>query len=580
MLFPGPGAPHISHISDVDSFNFSGGRIEIRFDPPRTDDHLLLRPHASISRSGPNVLLNGVDIATVTGGNGEDPMVITFKASAPTDAAYIILMGITYTSSADLSDLLTRDLQVTVQDGDGGQTYDTQPFPIHPAGTGPFVAHADDQVVEIFQGAELTGYLNKSVPVIGNGLGVLWTEVSQPAGGKAYLANPAAVKTGTLFSKPGTYVLRFTVSHGTRESHDDLIITVNSPPTVNIENPTPGQAFAPNASLTLAASAQVNGVGATISSVQFCFGPINSPTAIGPLISQPATSGFYQHTWGIQPVGRYAIYAKATDSAGRVGYSPLRIFQVGDFPTVDITAPTGDEILKSSVGFDIWATANVSSPASLSKVEFFKDDRLIEGLMVPGSAPLPFASVANSPALKPGSYTLMARATAKLPAGQELAANSAPVSIRINRGAASGSGSWVPIRGYVKDYNNGQIRWRGSEHPIPINPALKVVPNSNPDSVYDDLYVGAYVHGSGGFSTAITKWINERVGPADIERYESAMMCPEASADCIYGGITDLVHVGGELHASRYSEGVEAGGQCLKISRRCHSAYAWAADGM
>jgi beta-glucanase (GH16 family) len=82
-------------------------------------------------------------------------------------------------------------------------------------------------------------------------------------------------------------------------------VVVNAAPSVSITSPTNNSTFAPNASITInATAADADG---TVSQVDF----YNGTTLIGTDNSSP-----YSYTWPSVPVGNYVLTAKATDNSG------------------------------------------------------------------------------------------------------------------------------------------------------------------------------------------------------------------------------------------------------------------------
>ena len=91
---------------------------------------------------------------------------------------------------------------------------------------GPSVSAGPDRTIDPSQTLVLDGSaLDEGLP---NGqLFPFWSEVSGP--GNVVFADPGALDTTALFSEPGNYILRLTVSDGEFVGQDDVLVTVIDP---------------------------------------------------------------------------------------------------------------------------------------------------------------------------------------------------------------------------------------------------------------------------------------------------------------------------------------------------------------
>ena len=109
-------------ITDTDSANFNGGSIRVAISGGSlAEDRLFVGAVGLVTSSSGQVLYNGDVIGTVTGGDGAT-LVITFTSTNVTPSiAQEVLRAILYTNTGgDAPTAGTRNLLVTVSDGDGG----------------------------------------------------------------------------------------------------------------------------------------------------------------------------------------------------------------------------------------------------------------------------------------------------------------------------------------------------------------------------------------------------------------------------------------------------------------------------
>ncbi|MET6998235.1 gliding motility-associated C-terminal domain-containing protein [Chitinophaga defluvii] len=111
-------------VSDGDSPDFDGGNITVSFLTGYTvGDVLSVQNIGTISVTGSTLNYNGAAIGTITGGTGNNPLVITFNSITVSPAiASQVFRAIAYSSLDDnptrVSD--TRNIRFTMDDGDGG----------------------------------------------------------------------------------------------------------------------------------------------------------------------------------------------------------------------------------------------------------------------------------------------------------------------------------------------------------------------------------------------------------------------------------------------------------------------------
>ncbi|MBY0299047.1 MAG: hypothetical protein K2X71_23945 [Methylobacterium sp.] len=108
-------------LADVDSPNLSGGSLRVAFTAnAAAGDQLRLVAGNGVTLSGSTVSVNGVAVGSVTGGSNGADLVVSFTSTNATLArAQTLLRQIGYTTNAAAPSRLTRQLAVTLNDGDG-----------------------------------------------------------------------------------------------------------------------------------------------------------------------------------------------------------------------------------------------------------------------------------------------------------------------------------------------------------------------------------------------------------------------------------------------------------------------------
>ncbi|MCR5864838.1 hypothetical protein [Aquincola sp. J276] len=113
-------------LSDTDSANFAGGRLDLFYvQGGEAGDQLSVRHQGNgagqISLAGSTVSYGGVAIGTLSGGANGANLVITFNASATVDAVEALVQNLTYASTSQ-SPQPSRTVGLRISDGDGGSS--------------------------------------------------------------------------------------------------------------------------------------------------------------------------------------------------------------------------------------------------------------------------------------------------------------------------------------------------------------------------------------------------------------------------------------------------------------------------
>ena len=192
----------------------------------------------------------------------------------------------------------------------------------------------------------------------------------------------------------GTYALSARVidTAGLSATSNTNSLLANSPPTIQLDSPSPGQVVnAPGNALLVANVADTD---STVTKVDFYQGP----TLIGTATIYP-----YTYNWTNIPYGIYNITGKVTDSYGAVTTSTPVTLIVNSAPSVSITSPANQAMLVPLSNVVINASAS-DPDGSITKVDFYLGTTLVGT-----DTTSPFSVNCNS--LAPGSYVLTAQAT-------------------------------------------------------------------------------------------------------------------------------------------------------------------------
>jgi Domain of unknown function (DUF4347)/FG-GAP-like repeat len=111
-------------IADPDSPNFNTGTLTISLTTGgTTDDRLAIQNEGTLSGkigvSGSMITYGGGAIASFVGGNGTEPLVITFNAAATPAIAQRLLQNITYANVSDQPSTAPRTVNFVLSDGSG-----------------------------------------------------------------------------------------------------------------------------------------------------------------------------------------------------------------------------------------------------------------------------------------------------------------------------------------------------------------------------------------------------------------------------------------------------------------------------
>jgi hypothetical protein len=115
-------------VSDGDSSDFAGGSVTVSVvSHGEAADRLNVRHVGNsagrIGVSGNGISYGGVLIGTMTGGsNGSTPLVVTLNSAANAQSVTALLRAVTFQNVSDSPSTQTRQVQVTVADGDGGSS--------------------------------------------------------------------------------------------------------------------------------------------------------------------------------------------------------------------------------------------------------------------------------------------------------------------------------------------------------------------------------------------------------------------------------------------------------------------------
>ena len=112
-------------ITDADSADFDGGVLTTTITAAgESTDRLLVRDGNNVSISGSNVEYDfgggPIVIGSFTGGDGADPLVITFNSSSTAASVEAVAQQVAFRSVSENPSTAQRSLSMSVTDGDGG----------------------------------------------------------------------------------------------------------------------------------------------------------------------------------------------------------------------------------------------------------------------------------------------------------------------------------------------------------------------------------------------------------------------------------------------------------------------------
>ena len=171
-------------------------------------------------------------------------------------------------------------------------------------------------------------------------------------------------------STAGTFSItaRVTDSNSNVATSSAASVTVaTSAPTISISAPNNGATVALGTSTTVTANAAANG-GATVSRVDFFSGS----TAIGTALTSPFSIAWTPTTSGIN-----ALTARVTDSNATVVTSAIVNVNV-TAPTITLTSPASGATVTVGVPVALGVTASAISPATITKVDFYAGNVLVD----------------------------------------------------------------------------------------------------------------------------------------------------------------------------------------------------------
>ena len=209
------------------------------------------------------------------------------------------------------------------------------------------------------------------------------------------------------------------------------------PPLVTMTSPHDGDTFAPNTTLSVAATA--TSIQAIVKELDFYDGA----TLIGSSLTSPFTVPY------LPAPGPHTLRAIATDANGTKGTSPPITITVNSIatppPTVQLTGPTDGTELFAPATVTVSATASEAG-GTITKVDFYNN-----GAFLGSAAAAPFTLPLTN--LAAGTYSLTATATDAL--GK--ATTSAPVMLQIDPALSSSGVALLRVVAAVRQATPGQM---------------------------------------------------------------------------------------------------------------------------
>ena len=302
--------------------------------------------------------------------------------------------------------------------------------------------------------------------------------VTVPAGGSVASLNWTGLEAGK------NYEWYAAVSDGSLTSSSAprrFSTSVNQAPTITLDTPVSGTAFATPVTIQLTATAA--DADGSVRRVEF----YREGVKLGEDTTAP-----YAYAWTNPPLGSHNISAVAVDNTNVATLSTIAniTVQVGDeLPTVAITSPTNGTAIPAPGNVMLVANAQ-DTEAPVRQVEFFKGSATLTSLGVDTQAPFSL-SLTNLP---PGTYTFTAKATDSL--GQVVDSTPVTVSVFVEAPAPTDSQkrsvglfdppAWTVVGTSLPPYdfnlpgnNEGDLSLKISGATVPFNAGITLATNWN-----------------------------------------------------------------------------------------------------
>jgi hypothetical protein len=108
-------------VNDTDSTTFNGGNLSVSMSDAVDGDRLRIRVTGvgagQVALNGANVLVSGIAVGVVSGGNDTTPLTVTFTAQSTPAAAQAILRATEFLHVGQFTAMETRTVEVSVSDG-------------------------------------------------------------------------------------------------------------------------------------------------------------------------------------------------------------------------------------------------------------------------------------------------------------------------------------------------------------------------------------------------------------------------------------------------------------------------------
>jgi len=198
-------------VVDPDGTDFDGGTLTVYLAAGGSvDDRLTVRNVGAgpgqIGVSGSTITYSGIAIATFTGGDGLDPLLITFNSNATTTEVEAVIQNVIFSNISDSPTTTDRTVEFQLTDGDGGTS--------NLVSNTVSVTAINDAPAWTIPGPQTT---NEDTPLIfltGNGNRI---SVNDADAGAGLLEVTISVTNGTV-SLNGVTGLSFSVGDGTADA--------------------------------------------------------------------------------------------------------------------------------------------------------------------------------------------------------------------------------------------------------------------------------------------------------------------------------------------------------------------------
>ena len=220
-------------VSDVDSTDFDTGTLTVDFIASGSnDDRLAIRHEGTdpgqIGVSGNSVSYGGTTIASFAGGDGINPLIITFNANATATSVQALTRNITFSNVSDTPDTTARLVRFLVTDGAGGGALVTKQINVTAVNDAPVAVDDTITATEDTLFTSTVSLIANDTDVDGPSKSAVAGTYTTTQGGTLVLAADGIYTCSPAANFTGTDTVNYTVTDGSLTDVGTLTITVTA----------------------------------------------------------------------------------------------------------------------------------------------------------------------------------------------------------------------------------------------------------------------------------------------------------------------------------------------------------------